>query len=194
MEDDNQKNKLKELEEKVKKLEAKEEKEESGGVAGGVLRGLGRLIPGLGDVVKGLGKSDAFQQRLSVINKEVERQLREAPLKKVEQEGVRRTIIPPRTTLGSRQPPSRAEAPPSKKQKEVIVDIFDEGDHMKIVAELPGVAEEDIKTEVRGSILIIAAKGISREYYKEVTLPCPVKGELDSSYKNGSLQLKAEKI
>jgi len=177
-----------------KAKEKEEEGEESGGVAGGVLRGLGRLIPGLGDVVKGLEKSDAFQQRLSVINKEVERQLREAPLKKVEQEGVRRTIIPPRTTLGSRQSPSRVETLPPRKQKEVIVDIFDEGDHMKIVAELPGVVEEDIRTEVRGSILIISAKGISREYYKEVTLPCPIKGELDSSYKNGVLQLKAEKI
>ncbi len=193
MEDEEQKDKIKELEEKVKKLEAKEE-EESGGVAGGVLRGLGKLIPGLGDAVKGLEKSDAFQQRLSTINKEVERQLKEAPVKKVGQEGIGRTIIPPRTALRSRQPPSRAEAPPLKKQRELIVDIFDEGDYIKVIAELPGVAEEDIRTEVKGELLTIAAKGISREYYKAVTLPCPIKEELDSSYNNGILQLKAEKF
>ena len=148
----------------------------------------------MGDVTKGLEKSDAFQQRLGTINKEIARQLREAPLKKVGQEGVRRTIIPPRTTLGSRQPPSRAEAPPLKKQKEVIVDVFDEGDHVKVIAELPGVAEKDIKTEVKGNLLVISAMGISREYHKQITLPCPIKGELDSSYNNGILQLKAEKI
>jgi len=183
------------MEDKDRKEKVKEpEEEESGGVAGGVLRGLGKVMPGLGDIVKGLEKSDAFQQRLGVINKEVERQLREAPLKEVGQEGVRRTIIPPRTTLGSRQPPSRAGAPSLRKQKEVIIDVFDEGDYIKVIAELPGVAEQDIRTEMKGNVLVISATDISREYYKEVTLPCPVKGELDSSYNNGILQLKAEKI
>jgi HSP20 family protein len=189
MEDKDQKEKVKEPEE-----------EEAGGAAGGVLRGLGKLIPGLGDVVKGLEKSDAFQQRLSVINKEVERQLKESPLKKVGQEGVRRTIIPPTNRVrgtvnghGFRQPSSRAEAPPLKKQREVIVDVFDEGDYIKIIAELPGVTEQDIKTEVKGKLLTISATGISREYYKEVTLPCPIKGELDSSYNNGILQVRIKK-
>jgi len=170
------------------------DKEESEGAAESVLHSLGQIIPGLGGIIEGLERSDAIQQRLSTINKEIERQLREAPLKKVGQEGVRRTIIPPGTTLRSRQPPSGAQAPPLKKQKEVIVDVFDEGDHVKVIAELPGVTEKDIKTEVKGNVLVISATGISREYYKEVTLPCPVKGELDASYKNGVLQLKAEKI
>lgn len=193
MESDNQKNKLKELEEKLKKLEAKEEEEASSGVAGGVLRGLGKLIPGLGDVTKGLEKSDAFQQRLSVINKEVERQLKETPLKRVGQEGVRGTIIPPRTTLRSRQPSSGVGEPPLKKQREVIVDVFDEEDYIKVIAELPGVAEQDIKTEVTGNLLTISATGLSREYYKELTLPCPVKGEINSNYNNGILQIKLGK-
>jgi len=168
------------------------EEEQVGGVAGGVLRGLGNLIPGLGGIVEGLEKSDAFQQRLSIINKEIERQLGEAPLKKVSQE-VRRPTIPPRAAFRARQPPLGAEAVPLKKQREVVVDIFDEGGYIEIIAELPGVAEEDIRTEATGSTLTISAKGISREYYKQVTLPCPIKGELDSSYKNGILQLKAEK-
>jgi Molecular chaperone (small heat shock protein) len=186
----------KDQEEKVKEPE----EEESVGVAGGVLRGLGKLIPGLGDVTKGLEKSDAFQQRLSVINKEVERQLKEAPLKKVGQEGARRTIIPPTNRVrgtvnghGFRQPPSRAEAPPLKKQREVIVDIFDEGDYIKVIAELPGVTEQDIKTELRGKVLIISATSLSREYYKEVTLPCSIKGEMNSSYNNGILQIELGK-
>lgn len=177
---------------KIKKLEAKEE--ESGGVAGGVLRGLGKVIPGLGNIVEKLEKSDAFRERLSTIDKEIERQLKEAPLKKVGQEEIRRTIIPPKTTLRNHRPLSKAAGPPLRKQKEVIVDIFDEGDYIKIIAELPGVTEQDIKTEVKGNLLTISAKGISQEYYKEVTLPCPIKGEPYSSYKNGVLQIKAKKI
>ena len=169
------------------------DKEESEGAAESVLHSLGQIIPGLGGIIEGLERSDAIQQRLSTINKEIERQLREAPFKEVGQDRVRRTIIPPRTTLRNLQPASRIETPPLKKQREVTVDIFDEGDYIKIIAELPGLAEEDIRTEVMGSILTISATGISREYYKEVTLPCPVKGELDSSYRNGVLQLKAEK-
>jgi len=169
-------------------------KEESEGVAGGVLRGLGKLIPGLGDVVKGLENSDAFKERLSTINKEVERQLKKAPLKKVGQEGVRKTIIPPKTTLQNHQHSSRAVSPPLRKQKEIVVDLFDEGGYIKIIAELPGVREEDIKTEVEGNLLIISTIGASQKYYKKITLSCSVKGEMDLSYKNGILQIKAEKI
>jgi HSP20 family protein len=194
MEGKDEKEKIKELEEKIKKLEAKDKEEESGGVAGGVLRGLSKFIPGLGDAVKGLEKSDAFKERLRTINKEVERQLKEAPLKKVGQEGVKRTIIPPKTTLHNHQPSSKVTSPPLRKQKEIIVDIFDEGDYIKIIAELPGVTEEDIKTEVKDNLLIISTIGISQKYYKKVTLPCSVKGEMDLSYKNGILQIKAEKI
>ncbi|MEA3485999.1 MAG: Hsp20/alpha crystallin family protein [Candidatus Aerophobetes bacterium] len=175
---------------KDEERKAKEpKKKESGGVAGGVLRGLGKVIPGLGDVVKGLEKSDAFKERLSIINKEVERQLKEAPLKRVE-----RTTIPPRTTLENRRLSSKVESPHLRKQKEVIVDIFNEGDYIKIIAELPGVEEKNIKTKVKGNLLTISAKGTFKKYYKELILPCLVKEKIDSIYKNGILQIKAEKI
>jgi len=180
---------------KDKEKKDKESKEEeTGGISGSVLRGLGKLIPGLGDITKGLEKSDAFKERLSTISKEVERQLKEAPLKKVGQEGVKRTIIPSKTTLHNYQLSSKVASPPLRKQKEVVVDLFDEGGYIKIIAELPGVRKKDIKTEVKDNILIISTIGISQKYYKEVTLPCSVKGEMDSSYKNGILQIKAEKI
>jgi len=183
------------MKDKFQKKKVKEPgEEESGGVVGDVFQGLGKIIPGLGGIVKGLEKSDAFKERLSTINKEVERQLKEAPLKKVGQEGVRRTIIPPKTTLQNHRVSSKKEGPPPRKQKEVVVDLFDEGGYIKIITELPGVRKKDIKTEVEGNLLIISTIGISQKYYKKVTLPCSVKGEMDLSYKNGILQIKAEKI
>ena len=107
---------------------------------------------------------------------------------------IRRTIIPPQTTLRGSQPPVKAETVILKKQKDVMVDIFDEGDYLKIIAELPGVAREDIRTELKDSLLIISGTGAFTKFHKEVTIPCPVKGKLISSYRNGVLELKAEKI
>lgn len=193
MEDEDQKEKLKELTEKLKKLEAKDKEEEAEGVAGSVIRGLGKLIPGLGDITKELEKSEAFKERIKTINKEVDRQLKVAPLKKIDSKKGRRTNIPPRTTVGSFRPSSKEGSSSSKQQKEVMIDIFDEGDYLKIIVELPGVTEQDIKTEVKGNILTISAQGDLREYYKEINLPYPIKEGLYLSYKNGILQIKAIK-
>ena len=170
------------------------EKEQPEGTAESILHSLGQIIPGLGSLVNSLEKSDVFQERLGTINSEIERQLRETPMKKAGEGRIRRTIIPPRTTLRGSQPPVTAETAILKKQKDVMVDIFDEGDCLKIIAELPGIAEEDIRTELKDSLLIISGTSAFTRFHKEITLPCPVKGKLNSSYRNGVLELKAEKI
>ena len=38
-----------------------------------------------------------------------------------------------------------------------IVDVFDEGDKLLVVAELPGVAKKEIKVELNGDVLALAA-------------------------------------
>ena len=169
------------------------EKEQPERTAEGILYSLGQIIPGLGSLVNSLEKSDVFQERLGTINSEIERQLREAPMKKAG-EGRIRSIIPPRTTLRGGQTPVKTETAILKKQKDAMVDIFDEGDCIKIIAELPGVAKEDIRTELKDSLLIISGTSAFTKFHKEVTLPCPVKGKLISNYRNGVLELKAEKI
>jgi HSP20 family molecular chaperone IbpA len=193
------KKKRPESEDRTRKAEGDEKEEEIRGATEGALRGLGKIIPGFGELVKGLEKSEAFQERLKAANAEVEHQLEKAPpLKRVE--GTRRSIIPPTNRVwgtvnghGLRQPPSRAEAPSLKKQREVIVDIFDEGYYLKVIAELPGVHKKDIKAEMRDNLLILSAQAVGREYYKEVELPCLVKNELNLSHKNGILQITMEK-
>ena len=169
------------------------EKEQPERTAESILHSLGQIIPGLGSLVNSLEKSDVFQERLGTINSEIERQLRETPMKKAG-EGRIRNSIPPRTTLRGGRTPVKAETAILKKQKDVMVDIFDEGDCLKIIAELPGIAEEDIRTELKDSLLIISGTSAFTRFHKEITLPCPVKGKLNSSYRNGVLELKAEKI
>lgn len=78
--------------------------------------------------------------------------------------------------------------------REPLVDVLDEGDHLAIIAELPGVQANDIHVEVKEDILEITAKGKDRKYSKEVLLPSPVDAStMKSSYKNGILEIKLRK-
>ena len=179
-------------EDRIRKAEGDEKEDEVSGVTEGALRGLGKIIPGFGELVKGLEKSKAFQERLKAADAEIERQLEKAPpLKRVE--GTRRSIIPPKTTLKVSRTTLGEEAAVQPPQREVTTDIFDEGDCLKVIAELPGVDEKDIKAEVRDNLLILSAQATAREYYKEIELPCLVKNELNLTYKNGILVVRIKK-
>lgn len=75
----------------------------------------------------------------------------------------------------------------------MTADIFDEGNCLKVIAEMPGADEKEIKAEVKDNLLILTAQATGQEYYKEIELPCSVKGELNLTYKNGILQITIEK-
>lgn len=181
-----------ESEDRIRKPEGDKKGDEVSGATEGALRGLGKIIPGLGELVKGLEKSEAFQERLKAADAEVERQLEKAPpLKRVE--GTRRSIIPPKTTLKVSRTTLREEATAQPPRREVTTDIFDEGDCLKVIAEMPGADEKEIKAEVKDNLLILTAQATGQEYYKEIELPCSVKGELNLTYKNGILQITLEK-
>jgi len=86
------------------------------------------------------------------------------------------------------------EGPVVEEVREPIVDIFDEKDEIRVIAEMPGVEESKIKLEVKGDILSIAAQDAERKYAKEVILPAAVDPEaMTSSYKNGVLEIKLPK-
>jgi HSP20 family protein len=82
---------------------------------------------------------------------------------------------------------------PETDVREPLVDVFDEKEVVRIIAELPGVEESDIKTEIEGNILKIRAERGDRKYEKEIELPAAVKGEMKSRYKNGILEIELEK-
>jgi len=74
--------------------------------------------------------------------------------------------------------------------REPIVDVFDEGDQIRVLAEMPGVDETDIKHEVKGDILTISTED-DRKYEKEILLPASVKEEgAKVTYKNGILEIR----
>ena len=78
--------------------------------------------------------------------------------------------------------------------REPMVDVFDEGNEVVVIAEIPGVAESDIKLEIKEDILLLSASDEGRKYSKEVLLPCAVAAEtMKSSYHNGILEIRLTK-
>lgn len=86
------------------------------------------------------------------------------------------------------------KGPKVEEEREPITDVFDEKDEIRVYAEMPGVSQEDIKLDLKEDILDISVQSGERKYHKEVLLPAKVKPEtLQSSYKNGILEIKIKK-
>jgi len=80
-------------------------------------------------------------------------------------------------------------------QREPIVDVFDEKDHILIIAELPGVDEKSIKLDFKKDMLLLEAGGGSRKYSKEILLKDKIDFDSrETSFKNGILELRLKKI
>jgi len=72
---------------------------------------------------------------------------------------------------------------------DVLLDIFDEGNNLKVVAHLPTKDRKDIEVKTKDNFLIISAKG----YYEEVPLFIPVEGIAEETYNHGVLEVKLKK-
>lgn len=86
------------------------------------------------------------------------------------------------------------QGPRVAETREPIVDIFDEKDHVLIIAELPGVQETDITLDIKGDLLSLETIG-ERKYAKETLLPAKVDFESrEVNFKNGILEVKFKKV
>lgn len=87
-----------------------------------------------------------------------------------------------------------AQGPVVGEEREPLVDIFDEEDHVSIIIELPGVQVSDIHTEVKGDILTLSAANNRHKYSKEVVLPKNVDtSTAKRKYTNGILEIRMNK-
>ena len=86
------------------------------------------------------------------------------------------------------------EGPVVEEVREPMVDVFDEKDHILVIAEMPGVEKGDIHVDVNDDLLTLKADGKERKYRKNITLPSRVNtSTLTSAYKNGVMEIKMEK-
>jgi HSP20 family protein len=96
--------------------------------------------------------------------------------------------------FGNVKPGAKGKGPVVEEVREPMVDVFDESDHVLLVAELPGVDAQDIRFEVKGDVLSLSAAHGDRKYRKEVLLPSVVRAEAAvPSYRNGVFELKLPK-
>jgi hypothetical protein len=77
----------------------------------------------------------------------------------------------------------------------VLVDVFDEGDRIGVVAELAGVREEDLVLTVARDTLTLHAEGPEGKYHEEIVLPAEVRVDtLTRTYTNNVLAISLEKL
>lgn len=85
------------------------------------------------------------------------------------------------------------QGPRVMETREPLVDVFDEGDEIRVIAELPGIQETDIKLGLKGDILNLETSG-ERKYAKEILLPAKVDFESrKTNFKNGIMEVRFKK-
>ncbi|MDI9615839.1 MAG: Hsp20/alpha crystallin family protein, partial [Methanothrix sp.] len=153
---------------------------------------VSQFIPGLGGIIKALeASSPEFKRRIAETDAEVRH--------RIEVGWSSRPVVDynisvrPLSKPGARRPPARPPDVriPAAPRKEPIVDVMDDGESITIVAELPGVDEDELSvTVVREGVLEIRAG----EFLKLVKLPPDARNISSRSFKNGILQLRIDRV
>jgi HSP20 family protein len=78
--------------------------------------------------------------------------------------------------------------------REPAVDLFEERDHLLIVAEMPGISAKDVQIEVKDDVLTLSATRGEKKYRKEILLPGSYpKEKMRLGCNNGVLEIKCFK-
>jgi len=79
-------------------------------------------------------------------------------------------------------------------QREPLVDIIEEDEEIRVIAELPGVDKSDIRLSVTESSLTIDVDAPERRYFKELELPADIdEMTVKSTLRNGILETTMRK-
>jgi HSP20 family protein len=104
--------------------------------------------------------------------------------------GAKKVTLEP---FGNIKRPPRG-APVVSEEREPIIDLFDEEDHVLVVAELPGIDEKDINLALHKDILEITARKGDKKYHKEVFLGRTFdEKNMSFTCRNGILEVKFTK-
>jgi len=82
---------------------------------------------------------------------------------------------------------------PVQKEREPLVDIFDESNFIRVVVELPAVADEDVVLYMNENVLYLTIRSPNGPFSKTIVLPDRVKpGAMRKSIRNGILEVIVE--
>jgi HSP20 family protein len=168
---------------------SEEEKDEISSSKGGL--GIGGLLRGLGDLVEKLGEIAETGETISRSG-----ELR-GPGKEVK--GIYGFTVkvglgedkPKVESFGNIRRDAQSGLTEVQEVREPLVDVFEEAEHVLVVAELPGIGAKDVRVEVKDDVLTITAEKGEKKYRKEVLLPRSVSREkINVSCNNGVLEVK----
>ncbi len=163
------------------------------GVGAGVF-GLGGLLGGLGTVLEKLGELAEKGQEL---RKSGEIQSPDGKVRGVYGFNIRMGLGDEKDAVsvepfGNVRKDERTGKAVVQEVREPLVDTFEEAEgHVLVVAEMPGIAEEDLHLELRDDILTITAEKGDTKYRKEVLLPAAfAPDKMSHSCRNGVLEIR----
>jgi HSP20 family protein len=88
----------------------------------------------------------------------------------------------------------KGETPTLREEREPLVEVMDQDEAVIVVAELPGVAKDDIQLKLDETRVTIRVDTPHRKYAKTIDLPAPVKWKRAKvNYTNGILELRLPK-
>jgi HSP20 family protein len=161
---------------------------------GGFNLGLGGILKGFGDLVEKLGELSETGEQLSRngeihgAGKEVKGIYGFTVKVGLGDDGPR---IEPFGNIRKDRESGRSVV---QEVREPVVDVFEEEDHVLIVAEMPGVSVEDVKIAVEDDLLIITATHGEKQYRKEVLLSTTADREkIQVTCNNGVVEIKCVK-
>lgn len=78
--------------------------------------------------------------------------------------------------------------------REPAVDVFEEDDHVLVVAEMPGIGVKDVEIAVEDDLLTISAEHGDKKYRKELMLPGTfARDKMQVTCNNGVVEIKCRK-
>lgn len=170
----------------TKKKQDKQQPEEGFRALGGILGGLGGLLEKLGELAeKGeeLRKSGVLESK----DKKIQGVYGFSVKVGLGEEGGGLTVEP----FGNVRKDEETGKTVVDEIREPLVDVFEEQDHVLVVAELPGIAQEEVQLDLKDDILAITAAHGDKKYHKEVLLPAAFAPEkMSHTCRSGILEVK----
>jgi HSP20 family protein len=161
---------------------------------GGFDLGVGGILKGLGDLVEKLGELAETGQQISRSGeihgsgKEVKGMYGFTVKMGLGNEPMR---VEPFGNIRKDRSSGRAVV---QEVREPVVDVFEEEDHVLVVAEMPGVSIEDVHIAIEDDLLTIVAARGDKQYRKEVLLPASFAREkMQIGSNNGVVEIKCVK-
>ena len=79
--------------------------------------------------------------------------------------------------------------------REPLVDMFEEHDHLLLVAEMPGIQADQVQIEIKDDILTLTAASGDKKYHKELLLPKSYDpDQVAISAKNGIVEIRCQQL